>query len=204
MSEHEATADHAIDPAEVGKMVEEHRWRRGAALTVLEAVQHRYGWVSYEAIVHISRLTDWSPSYLYGIVTYYDEFRITPPGVIAVAICNGSACALNREDKILEALEDALGIKELADASPDELFTQNKFGYVTDDGKVVLRKADCIGCCQLAPVVRVGTETMVGLLTPDTTRERVQAALVEAGVGMPSSSRGTRAPGDQFRVGNLR
>ncbi|MDE3077846.1 MAG: NAD(P)H-dependent oxidoreductase subunit E [Chloroflexota bacterium] len=197
------TYQDGVDLSVVEKLVEENRWRRGAALSILEGIQHHFGWVSPSAIRRVADLTDWSTTYLYGVITYYDEFRIAPPGAIVVSICNGSACALNGEKAILEELEQTLGIEEISDTSPDDLFTQNKFGYVTDDGRVVLRKADCIGCCQLAPVVRVGEEHMVGPLTPETTGPKVRAALQDAGIGIPESDRGQKAPGDRFRGGNL-
>ena len=130
------------DVGEVDHIVERNKWRRGAALEMLEDIQEHYGWVSPGAIQRVADLTDYSPNYLYGVVTFYDEFRIAPPGTIKVDICNGSACALNREDHILHELERLLSLQEITDTSPYELFTQNKFGYVSDDGKVLLRKVD--------------------------------------------------------------
>src|SRR5581483_7223680 len=148
----------SYDIAEVDEIVERNKWRRGAALEILEDIQEHYGWISPAAIQRVAELTDYSRNYLYGVVTFYDEFRIAPPGTVKVDICNGSACALNREDRILHKLEDLLQLEEITDSSPHELFTQNKFGYVSDDGKVLLRKVDCMGACQLAPLVRVMKE----------------------------------------------
>ncbi|MHB8618474.1 MAG: NADH-quinone oxidoreductase subunit NuoE family protein [Chloroflexota bacterium] len=167
-----------IDLSVVDRIVEENRWRRGAALAMLEEVQEHFGYVPHQAVARLAELTDYSRPYLYGVLSFYDEFRIAPAGTVSVAVCNGSACALNGEDAVMHEIEKLLGIDEVTDNAPYDLFTLNKFGYVTEDGKAVLRKADCIGACQLAPVVRVGSE-MVGRLTPETTAAHIEQALNE-------------------------
>ncbi|HEX6512232.1 MAG TPA: NAD(P)H-dependent oxidoreductase subunit E [Chloroflexota bacterium] len=195
--------------SEVDDIVERNKWRRGAALEILEDIQERFGWVSPAAIERVAELTDYSPNYLYGVVTFYDEFRIAPMGTVRVDICNGSACALNREDAILHELERLLALQEITDASPYELFTQNKFGYVSDDGKVILRKVDCVGACQLAPLFRVGREGdhhdlhFIGPVKPEETEARLKQAFAELGESLPSAGSGTHAPGDRFSKGNL-
>lgn len=202
-------ASETYDLAEVDKIVDQNRWRRGGALEVLEDIQEEFGWVSPAAVQRVAELTDWSPQYLYGVVTFYDEFRIAPMGTMRVDICNGSACALNREDHILEQLERIVGVDEITDASPYELFTQNKFGYVTDDGKMMLRKVDCVGACQLAPLFRVHKEgqhdnvRFVGPVTPEGTRAALEQAFAEFGEKLPASTGGEHAPGDRFQKGNL-
>ena len=199
----------SYDIAEVDAIVERNKWRRGAALEMLEDVQEHYGWVSPAAVQRIADLTDYSPNYLYGVVTFYDEFRIAPAGTIRVDVCNGSACALNREDAILHELERLLSLKEITDTSPYELFTQNKFGYVSDDGNVILRKVDCVGACQLAPLFRVGREDdhhnirFIGPITAEQTEPALRSAFSEMGAELPVGGEGTHAPGDEFHKGNL-
>jgi len=199
----------SYDVSAVDEIVERNKWRHGPALEILEDIQERFGWVSPAAVQRVSELTDYSPNYLYGVVTFYDEFRIAPPGTIRVDICNGSACALNREDSILHQLERLLSLKEITDSSPYELFTQNKFGYVSDDGKVILRKVDCVGACQLAPLFRVGKEgdhhdmRFIGPITPEETEPALKRAFEEFGASLPAPGTGTHAPGDEFHKGNL-
>jgi NADH-quinone oxidoreductase subunit E len=199
----------SYDVSEVDNIVERNKWRRGAALEMLEDVQEHFGWVSPEAVQRIADLTDYSPNYLYGVVTFYDEFRIAPAGTVRVDVCNGSACALNREDRILHELERLLSLKEITDTSPYELFTQNKFGYVSDDGSVILRKVDCVGACQLAPLFRVGREDdhhgmqFIGPVTAEDTEAKLKAAFADLGATLPSGGSGVRAPGDEFHKGNL-
>jgi NADH-quinone oxidoreductase subunit E len=198
----------SYDVSGIDEIVERNKWRRGAALEILEDVQEKYGWVSPQAVQRISELTDYSPNYLYGVVTYYDEFRIAPPGQVHVDICNGSACALNREDAILHELERLLAIKEVTDASPYELFTQNKFGYVSDDGRILLRKVDCVGACQLAPLFRVGREgahekRFIGPVEPPEVEPRLKEVLAELGTALPAAGNGTRAPENELHKGNL-
>jgi NADH-quinone oxidoreductase subunit E len=199
----------SYDVSDVDAIVERNKWRRGAALEILEDVQEHYGWVSPAAVQRIAELTDYSPNYLYGVVTFYDEFRIAPAGTLRVDVCNGSACALNREEAILHELERLLAIKEITDASPYELFSQNKFGYVSDDGKVILRKVDCVGACQLAPLFRVGKEgehhdiRFIGPVSAAETEQKLKAAFDEFGAALPKGGEGTRARGDEFHKGNL-
>jgi NADH-quinone oxidoreductase subunit E len=199
----------SYDVSEVDNIVERNKWRKGAALEMLEDIQEHYGWVSPAAVQRVADLTDYSPEYLYGVVTFYDEFRIAPPGTVKVDICNGSACALNREDRILSELERALKLKEITDTSPYELFSQNKFGYVSDDGTVLLRKVDCMGACQLAPLFRVMKEGehedahFIGPVTVAETEGRLKQSFAELGVSMPSSGSGVHASGDEFHKGNL-
>jgi len=197
------------DVSEVDNIVERNKWRRGAALEILEDIQEHYGWVSPAAIHRVSELTDFSPNYLYGVVTFYDEFRIAPTGRIRVDVCNGSACALNGEEQILHELERLLSLKEVTDTSPYEMFTQNKFGYVSDDGNVTLRKVDCVGACQLAPLFRVGKEgdhhsmRFIGPVRPEEVEPALRSAFGELGAELPSGGSGTHAPGDEFHRGNL-
>lgn len=198
----------SYDVAEVDAIVERNKWRRGAALEILEDIQEHFGWVSPAAIQRVAEQTDYSPNYLYGVVTFYDEFRIAPPGTVRVDICNGSACALNREDRILHELERLLSLEEITDTSPYELFTQNKFGYVSDDGKVILRKVDCVGACQLAPLFRVGKEgdhhpEFIGPVTAEQTEPALRSAFADIGASLPSGGHGVHAPGDEFHKGNL-
>jgi NADH:ubiquinone oxidoreductase subunit E len=201
----------SYDVAEVDNIVDRHKWRHGGALEMLEDIQEHYGWVSPAAIQRMAELTDYSATFLYGVTTYYDEFRIAPPGTVRVDICNGSACALNREDAVLHELERVLALEEISDTSPHELFTQNKFGYVSDDGRVLLRKVDCVGACQLAPLFRVMREgehghedaQFVGPVATGDIEPRLKAAFAEFGQTLPSGGRGTQAPGDRFERGNL-
>jgi len=199
-----------VTNAEFRDFVARHpQWRRGPALEILEDIQEHYGWVSAGAVRRVAELTDYSVNYLYGVVTFYDEFRIAPPGTIRVDVCNGSACALNREDRILHELERLLALKEITDTSPYELFTQNKFGYVSDDGTVILRKVDCVGACQLAPLFRVGREDdhqgtqFIGPVTAEATEAALKQAFADFGAALPAGGSGIRAPGDEFHKGNL-
>lgn len=203
----------APDLAVVDEIVERNRWRRGAALEMLEDVQEHFGWVWPGALRRIAELTDWSANFLYGVVTFYDEFRIAPPGTMRVDVCNGSACALNREDGVLHELERVLDIEEVTDASPYDLFTQNKFGYVSDDGRVVLRKVDCLGACQKAPLFRVAREgggesqlqaEVIGPITAEQTEAAIKKAFADHGEALPSGGSGRLVPGNAFHAGNLR
>ena len=105
-------------------------------LEALHRVQHRYGYVSREAMAVIGRQLRLSPAHVYGATTFYSELRTTPPPAHTVAWCAGLPCRLKRSDGILRALEAVLGCR---------------LGGQREDGRVGLVRGQCNGTCELAP-----------------------------------------------------
>jgi NADH:ubiquinone oxidoreductase subunit E len=87
---------------------------------------------------------------VYGVITFYNQFRLRPMGRNVVRVCCGTACHVSGSKTILEAIQDELGV-EVGDTSEDGLFT--------------LLTVACLGCCSLSPVMMVNDETH-GRLTP--------------------------------------
>jgi len=86
---------------------------------------------------------------MYGVATFYAQFRLKPVGKIVVKVCHGTACHVQGADAISTAIKDALGVED-GGTTPDRLFT--------------LETVACLGCCSLAPVMMIGEETF-GKLT---------------------------------------
>lgn len=118
------------------------------AIPVLQAVQKEFRYIPTEAIEYIAEKTEMTESQLFGITTFYAQFRLTPVGEHIVKVCHGTACHVSGAEGITEAMEARLGVKD---------------GENTPDMKYTLTKVACVGCCSLAPVVMVDNKTFGGL-----------------------------------------
>ncbi|MBN1150096.1 NADH-quinone oxidoreductase subunit NuoE [candidate division WOR-3 bacterium] len=127
---------------------------RGAVIPLLQAAQEIYSYVPKEVISMISEATKIPQSSIYGVVTFYKQFRLKPVGKHIIKVCQGTACHVNGANEIMKAVEEHLNVKE------DEN---------TDDGLFTLQSVACLGCCSLSPAVMIDDETY-GKLTPDSIR----------------------------------
>ncbi len=127
----------------------------GSLITILQQAQNIYGYLSQEAIMYISKRTGILPAKIYGVATFYAQFRLKPVGKYLIMLCKGTACHVNGADRIEEAVVEHLGIQD---------------GETTEDGIFTLNNVACLGCCSLAPVMMIksadGEETY-GNLTKD-------------------------------------
>jgi NADH:ubiquinone oxidoreductase subunit E len=121
---------------------------REMAIPILQAIQKTFRYIPEEAIIHIAKTTEMTESQLFGIATFYAQFRLQPVGEKMVKVCHGTACHVSGAVGITESLETRLGIKN---------------GENTPDMKYTLTKVACVGCCSLAPVVMVDTKTFGNL-----------------------------------------
>jgi NADH-quinone oxidoreductase subunit E len=119
-------------------------------IPLLQAAQETFGYVPQRAMEAISGGTGIPMAEIYGVVTFYKQFRLTPRGDLVIKICNGTACHVNGSTMLESTIEDVLGIAR------DE----------TDgEGLFTLESVNCVGCCSLAPVIMVNDETY-GSLSP--------------------------------------
>jgi NADH:ubiquinone oxidoreductase subunit E len=109
-------------------------------LEALHRVQHRYGYVSGEAMKVVGEQLGLASAHVYGATTYYADFRVTPPPATLIAWCAGAPCRLEHSDAILRALEAVLGIR-LGEPDPAH--------------KVEIVRGQCNGTCELAPMAWV-------------------------------------------------
>jgi NADH:ubiquinone oxidoreductase subunit E len=114
------------------------------AIPILQAVQETLRYIPLDAIERIAAATQMTESQLFGIATFYTQFRLDPVGERIVKVCHGTACHVSGAGGITESLEERLGIKD---------------GENTPDMKYTLTKVACVGCCSLAPVVMVDHKT---------------------------------------------
>jgi len=130
------------------------RGEPGQLIPLLQAAQEGYGYVPELAIRYISGVTGVAESEVYGVITFYRQFRLRPVGRWLVRLCDGTACHVSDARALRQVIE-----RELALESSD----------TTDDGLFTLQTVACLGCCSLAPVMMVNDE-VYGRLTPQGTR----------------------------------
>jgi len=138
-------------------------WRykgdRGALIPLLQSAQETYGYIPESAIDHISEIVRIPSADIYGVITFYSQFRLKPMGKNIIRICDGTACHVNASTAILKTIMDELQIDS---------------NETTEDGLFTLQTVACLGCCSLSPVVMINDETY-GRLTP----KKVQQLLEE-------------------------
>ena len=127
----------------------------GELIPLLQSAQEHFGYIPRRAINYISGVTGIPESDIYGVITFYSQFRLRPMGKYVIRACAGTACHVSGAKMIIETIEDELGI-EVGDTSEDGMFTLNTVA--------------CIGCCSLAPVIMINDETY-GRLTPASLRK---------------------------------
>lgn len=127
-----------------------YRGEPGQLIPLLQAAQESYGYISETAIKYISGVMRETESEIYGVVTFYKQFRLRPLGKYLVRLCDGTACHVNNARMLRAVIEDTLRLES---------------GDTTEDGLFTLDPVACLGCCSLAPVVMVNDRTH-GRLTP--------------------------------------
>ena len=112
-------------------------------IAILQEVQKQEGYSAPEAVTSISSQLSISRSQIFGVASFYSQFKFNPPGRNSIKICLGTACHVQGGDFLLNALRSEIGI------SPNE---------TTADGRFDLERVACLGCCALAPVVMVNDD----------------------------------------------
>ncbi len=134
------------------------RGEPGQLIPLLQTAQDTYGYISETAIKYLSGVTGIPESDIYGVITFYKQFRLRPLGRYLVRLCDGTACHVNNAKMLHEILVDELHLEA---------------GDTTGDGLFTLQPVACLGCCSLAPVVMINDETF-GRLTPQSLRRIIR------------------------------
>jgi NADH-quinone oxidoreductase subunit E len=119
-------------------------------IPILQAAQERFGYLPEEIMAGIAKFLKLPPSAVYGVSTFYAQFKLTPTGRRIVKVCRGTACHVRGADRILQEIEKKLNIKP---------------GETTEDLEYSLETIACFGSCALAPVTVVD-KTVHGRMTP--------------------------------------
>jgi len=127
-------------------------------IPLLQKLQEMYGYLPQDVIKRLSERTGIFVSQIMGVITFYSQFRLKPVGKNIVRVCFGTACHVNGAETIADAICRELGIE---------------LGGTTDDKQFTVESVACLGCCSLAPVIMINSETH-GRLTADTARSVIR------------------------------
>ena len=123
---------------------------RGNLIPILQSIQEKHSYLASAAMEMVASHLTISPSEVFGVATFYNQFRFHPPGKHQIKVCLGTACHVAGGDIILENFERKLGIKD---------------GETTPDREYSVERVACVGCCALAPVAVVD-ENVQGHMQP--------------------------------------
>lgn len=127
----------------LAKILSDYQGQKQEIIPILQGVQEAYSYIPVEAMSEIAEVTGVPASKVYGVATFYAQFRFEPRGETNVQVCRGTACHVNGAPQVLELIEEQLGIKE---------------GETTEDLEYSLETVACIGACSLAPCVMINDE----------------------------------------------
>jgi NADH-quinone oxidoreductase subunit E len=147
----------------------------GVLIPLLQDAQQADGYISRARMVEIHRESGIPLTHIYGVATFYAQFRLQPVGRHLVKVCHGTACHVTGARGITEALESELGVAT---------------GDTTEDGQYTLETVACLGCCSLAPVITVGPDTFGALDASSAKRalRRHRRAAAGAAVGLATGA----------------
>jgi len=133
----------------VREKIQKFKGKKGATIPVLQAIQEVFGYLPTNILRETANDLGLPLSDIFGVATFYAQFRFSPVGKHIIKVCHGTACHVQNANAITEALEEVLSVKD---------------GETTPDGLFTLESVACLGCCSLAPVMMIGDDTF-GKLT---------------------------------------
>jgi len=133
-----------MDKESLRQLLEKHESEPGALIPILQEIQESSGYLPEEALVFVSQEVGIPLGKIYGVVTFYSQFYLSPRGKNIIRVCHGTACHIGGAERISEAVSEELGVGE---------------GATTEDGEFTVERVACLGCCSLAPCVMVNDET---------------------------------------------
>lgn len=169
-----------VDDA-VGRIGKETRF----VLPLLQAIQTHYGYLPIEALERLCIISDCTPTNVWSVATFYDQFRLRPAGRHHVRVCIGTACHVKGANRIYDAFHRALNLHDNDDTDTDRRFT--------------LEKVACLGCCMLAPAVQIDN-VIYGHLQPETVSEVLNDFLAQQAENKTDTEASTVQPSHHGQV----
>jgi NADH-quinone oxidoreductase subunit E len=123
--------------------VENQLAEESSLIPLLQEAQEMDGYISTSKVEQIAEYLRLTENQVYGVASFYSQFRFTPPGEHSISVCLGTACHVNGGETLLETIEREKDVRP---------------GERTSDGKFDLNRVACLGCCALAPVLKVDKE----------------------------------------------
>ena len=140
------------------RILKEFEGRPEELIPMLQKIQRDLGYLPERALLEVAELTGQPAAKVFGVATFYAQFRFQPVGKYIIKVCRGTACHVSGSDLILEDLESYLDVSA---------------GETTDDGLFTLETVACFGSCALAPVIVIN-DSVYGLMNPSKTRQLLE------------------------------
>lgn len=126
--------------------------KKGNLIMILHDIQDLYGYIPRDVSLKLSELLDEPMARIYEVITFYNYFKLKPPGKHKISVCMGTACYLKGASEILSELKTLLNVEE---------------GDITVDGLFQIEVVRCFGCCGLAPAVMIDGKVYGGVKKED-------------------------------------
>ena len=156
-------------PENIIQTVEQIVAKRGSsvdsAIPILQDIQQEFNYLPEEALKHVCKITEITPSRITGIATFYTQFRHKPSGKHIIRVCTGTACHVKGASRVFDAISRELKLTNGEETDPEGLFT--------------LEKVACLGCCTLAPVIKIDDITY-GHILPEKVSEIMRDFLTKS------------------------
>ncbi|MBP5295734.1 MAG: NAD(P)H-dependent oxidoreductase subunit E [Bacteriovoracaceae bacterium] len=144
-----------VDPIKLQNLITQGKQKYGeqadACLPLLQMLQEEYGYLPMEGLRLIAEQTQISGRQIYGVATFYAQFRLMPEGKNRIKVCHGTACHVRHATQISLALQKILNLPEGSNTTQDLQYT--------------VEEVACLGCCSMAPVMSIN-DKVYGNLTP--------------------------------------
>ena len=132
------------DLSKLDPLIAKYKGKKGNLIPLLQGAQELFGFIPRSAFEKLAAETGIPMSDMFGVATFYAQFRLNPVGRNIIKVCHGTACHVQNALEITESLEEALKVKD---------------GQTTEDRFFTLESVACLGCCSLAPVMMIGDQT---------------------------------------------
>lgn len=128
----------------VEEIVERYGAEKGALIPLLQDAQDAYGYLDESIMRELAKRAGYQLSQVYGVATFFAQFRLKPIGEYLIKVCHGTACHVAGATQITDEIANQLAIKE---------------GETTPDNKFTLESVMCVGACSLSPIMLIGEDT---------------------------------------------
>ncbi|MCB5234578.1 MAG: NAD(P)H-dependent oxidoreductase subunit E [Candidatus Cloacimonetes bacterium] len=143
----------------LAEVIEEKKDLRNPLIEILRIAQEIFGYLPIEVQEFIAEKMNMPASKIYGVVTFYNFFSMTPRGKYTLNVCTGTACFVKGAPRLIQMLSDELGVG---------------MGETTEDGLFTMSAVRCVGACSLAPVFVIGEDTFGRIDTADKVKEIIK------------------------------
>lgn len=124
----------------IKELIEKNGNNKNNLMPILQGIQEVYGYLSFDSLKIVSEILDISLERIYGVATFYSQFRLNPKAKHTISVCLGTVCYVKGANEILEEVKRELNISE---------------NESTNDGLFAIENTRCLGCCSLAPVMMI-------------------------------------------------